>query len=146
MLFTGEIAINKPLMSEDKQSTKLKHDTPLDGSDQVAVRQAKLDVMRENGFDPYSSNWEQSHTSLQAQGLLPEEDEEGPEVSVAGRIVAFRLMGKASFLKILDRDGRIQSYVPSIAHARLPHPKRPLKWQKPQCGRVTSWTGQSGKL
>ena len=98
-------------MSEDKQSTKLKHDTPLDGSDQVAVRQAKLDVMRENGFDPYSSNWEQSHTSLQAQGLLPEEDEEGPEVSVAGRIVAFRLMGKASFLKILDRDGRIQSYV-----------------------------------
>ena len=98
-------------MSDDKQSTKPKQDTPLDGSDQVAVRQAKLDLMRENGFDPFSSNWEQSHTSLQAQCLLPEEDEEGPEVSVAGRIVAFRLMGKASFLKILDRDGRIQSYV-----------------------------------
>ena len=90
-------------MSDDKQSTKPKQDTPLDGSDQVAVRQAKLDLMRENGFDPFSSNWEQSHTSLQAQGLLPEEDEEGPEVSVAGRIVAFRLMGKASFLKILNQ-------------------------------------------
>ena len=111
MLFTADIAINKFLMSEDKQSTKPKQDTPLDGSDQVAVRQAKLDLMRENGFDPFSSNWEQSHTSLQARALLPEEDEEGPEVSVAGRIVAFRLMGKASFLKILDRDGRIQSYV-----------------------------------
>jgi len=42
---------------------------------------------------------------------LPEDLEEGPEVSVAGRIVALRLMGKASFLKIIDRDGKIQSYV-----------------------------------
>ena len=98
-------------MSEDKQNRNPKQDGPLDGSDQVAVRQAKLDQMRENGFDPFSSNWEQSHTSVQAQTLLTEEMEEGPEVSVAGRIVAFRLMGKASFLKILDRDGRIQSYV-----------------------------------
>ena len=42
---------------------------------------------------------------------MPEDLEEGPEVSVAGRIVALRLMGKASFLKIIDRDGKIQSYV-----------------------------------
>ncbi|MEO0797092.1 MAG: lysine--tRNA ligase [Verrucomicrobiota bacterium] len=35
----------------------------------------------------------------------------GPEVSVAGRVVTFRVMGKASFLKILDRDGLIQLYV-----------------------------------
>ena len=84
---------------------------PLDGSDQFAVRQAKLDQLREAGQDPYRSNWEQIHTSGEALKLLPEEEEEGPEVSVAGRIVAFRLMGKASFLKIIDRDGKIQSYV-----------------------------------
>ncbi|HAE10975.1 MAG TPA: lysine--tRNA ligase, partial [Opitutae bacterium] len=84
---------------------------PLDGSDQFAVRQAKLDQLREAGQDPYLSNWEQIHTSGEALKLLPEEEEEGPEVSVAGRIVAFRLMGKASFLKIIDRDGKIQSYV-----------------------------------
>ncbi|MEM9227183.1 MAG: lysine--tRNA ligase [Verrucomicrobiota bacterium] len=36
---------------------------------------------------------------------------EGSEVSLAGRIVTFRVMGKASFLKILDRDGLIQLYV-----------------------------------
>ena len=86
-------------------------DSSLDGSDQFAVRQSKLDHLRESGNDPYRSNWNQSHTSGEALGLLPEDLEEGPEVSVAGRIVAFRLMGKASFLKIIDRDGKIQSYV-----------------------------------
>ena len=98
-------------MSEDKPSNTPKEDTPLDGSDQVAVRQAKLEHMRENGFDPFRANWEQTHTSTEAQSLLPEDVEEGPEVSVAGRIIAFRLMGKASFVKVLDRDGRIQAYV-----------------------------------
>ena len=49
--------------------------------------------------------------ALEAIALLGAEDEQGPEVSVAGRIVAFRLMGKASFLKVLDRSGKIQSYV-----------------------------------
>ena len=98
-------------MSEDKPSNTPKEDTPLDGSDQVAVRQAKLEHMRETGFDPFRANWEQTHTSTEAQSLLPEDVEEGPEVSVAGRIIAFRLMGKASFVKVLDRDGRIQAYV-----------------------------------
>ena len=85
--------------------------TPLDGSDQVAVRQAKLDGLRQAGNDPFASNWEQTHVSSQAVGLLPENEELGPEVSVAGRIVAFRLMGKAAFLKLLDREGKIQAYV-----------------------------------
>jgi len=86
-------------------------DPSLDGSDQFAVRQSKLEHLRESGNDPYRSNWDQSHTSSEALELLPEDLEEGPEVSVAGRIVALRLMGKASFLKIIDRDGKIQSYV-----------------------------------
>jgi len=44
---------------------------------------------------------------------VPEKPEipPGPAVSVAGRVVTFRVMGKASFLKILDRDGSIQIYV-----------------------------------
>ena len=92
-------------------SYQSKEENPNDGSDQVAVRQGKLDHMRENGFDPFRSNWEQAQTSVQACALLPENEEEGPEVSVAGRIVAFRVMGKATFLKILDRKGKIQSYV-----------------------------------
>ncbi len=83
----------------------------LDGSDQVAVRRDKLDRMRESGIDPFRANWEQTHVAEEVLSLLSEEEEQGPEVSVAGRIVAFRLMGKASFLKILDRSGKIQSYV-----------------------------------
>ena len=85
--------------------------TQLDTSDLFAVRKTKLEAMREDGSDPFSSNFSQTHTSSQALGLLPDDLEEGPEVSIAGRIVVLRLMGKASFLKILDRDGRIQAYV-----------------------------------
>ena len=99
-------------------SYQSKEENPNDGSDQVAVRQGKLDHMRENGFDPFRSNWEQAQTSVQACALLPENEEEGPEVSVAGRIVAFRVMGKATFLKILDRKGKIQSYVRRDASRR----------------------------
>ena len=95
----------------DETTVSAKENKNLDGSDQMAVRQDKLDRMRENGTDPFRANWEQTHDAEKAISLLNEEDETGPEVSVAGRIVAFRLMGKASFLKILDRSGKIQSYV-----------------------------------
>ena len=97
------------MSDQDNKNTSDK--SVLDGSDQVAVRQAKLDGLRQAGNDPFASNWEQTHVSSQAVGLLPENEEIGSEVSVAGRIVAFRLMGKAAFLKLLDREGRIQAYV-----------------------------------
>ena len=92
-------------------SDQNKSSSTLDGSDQVAVRQAKLEGLRESGNDPFLANWEQSHVSSEAVTLLNEDDELGQEVSVAGRIVAFRLMGKAAFLKLLDRAGKIQAYV-----------------------------------
>ena len=97
-------------MSQEPESPG-EPNTQLDTSDLFAVRKAKLEAMREEGSDPFSSNFAQTHTSTQAIRLLPENLEEGPEVSVAGRIVVLRLMGKASFLKILDRDGQIQAYV-----------------------------------
>ena len=77
----------------------------------MAVRHAKLDQIKESGSDPFQANWEQTHVSSQVIAMLGEEEEIGPEVSVAGRIVAFRLMGKASFLKLLDRAGKVQAYV-----------------------------------
>ena len=82
--------------------------------DLYAVRLGKLEEMRARGENPFAANWDQSHTAVQAQALFPEgEDIEecDEEVSVAGRIIAFRLMGKASFLKIQDRSGQIQLYV-----------------------------------
>ena len=83
--------------------------------DLFAVRKAKLDSMRDKGFDPFRAEWEQTHTSKTAiesfDPSTPEGENSPHEVSVAGRILVYRLMGKASFLKILDRDGIIQLYV-----------------------------------
>lgn len=75
-----------------------------------AVRLEKLAQLRANGEDPFRANWNQSHISSECVQLLPEGVEEGPEVSVAGRVVAIRVMGKASFVKILDRAGIQQCY------------------------------------
>ncbi|HCR37578.1 MAG TPA: lysine--tRNA ligase [Opitutae bacterium] len=79
--------------------------------DLFAVRLAKLEEMRAQGEDPFSANWDQKHTSVEAKALFQEGEEAGPEISVAGRIIVFRLMGKASFVKIQDRAGQIQLYV-----------------------------------
>ena len=77
--------------------------------DLFAVRKAKLDALRAAGSDPFSQNWKPDCTSEAAKKLF-ETEGEGKEVSVAGRILVFRVMGKASFVKIQDRDGIIQLY------------------------------------
>lgn len=83
--------------------------------DLYAVRKAKLDSMRAKGFDPFRAEWEQTYTSKTAIESFDDSIEEGMnsehEVSVAGRVLVFRLMGKASFVKIQDRDGIIQLYI-----------------------------------
>lgn len=97
-------------MSNSKQP---KDSTEVDNThDLIAVRKQKLATLREEGNDPFRANWEQSHTSTQAKALYkPDaEDEQQERVSVAGRIVTFRLMGKAAFVKILDREGQQQLY------------------------------------
>jgi lysyl-tRNA synthetase class 2 len=63
--------------------------------------------MRELGHDPYRV--ETYKRSDSAKGLL-EKFEEGKTVSFAGRVVSYRLMGKAGFAHISDGDGRIQGY------------------------------------
>ena len=78
------------------------------------VRLEKLERIRERGIEPYPHNYERTHTSAQAEELFAQAEAEPPDdartdpVSVAGRIVAFRGMGRASFADLLDGDGRIQ--------------------------------------
>lgn len=81
--------------------------------DLYAVRLQKLEGLCKEGRNPFAANCAQTHTSAQAIQCYKEgaSDEEQPAVAVAGRIVVFRLMGKASFIKIQDRDGQIQAYV-----------------------------------
>ena len=99
---------NKAMSEEQKIIQENSHDL-------YAVRKAKLDSMRAKGFDPYRADWNQTHTSKSAIESFDDTIEEGQntehEVSVAGRVLVFRLMGKASFVKIQDRDGIIQLYV-----------------------------------
>ena len=81
--------------------------------DLYAVRLQKLDNLRKEGRDPFRANCAQTHTSIEAVSLYKKDttDASQPYVAVAGRIVVFRLMGKASFIKLQDRDGVIQCYV-----------------------------------
>ena len=81
--------------------------------DLFAVRMQKLEQLREAGRNPFAANCEQDHTSAQALAAYVEgaDDEAQPVVKIAGRIVVFRVMGKASFIKIQDREGQLQAYV-----------------------------------
>lgn len=87
---------------------------PIDTSDLYAVRRAKLDALQGAGLNPFATNCPQNHTSTEAQALFQEggsEGEYGPSAQCAGRVIAIRKMGKASFARILDRAGTLQLYV-----------------------------------
>lgn len=73
-------------------------------------RLEKLQTLRQRGIDPFSiERYDRTH--LAAEILTGFGELEGKEVSVAGRIVSFRPMGKASFAHIQDPSGRIQIYI-----------------------------------
>lgn len=79
--------------------------------DLFAVRLEKLKALQAQGKDPFQANCDQTHTAEEAKALLMKDPETETGVQLAGRILAFRLMGKASFVKIQDRSGILQVYV-----------------------------------
>ena len=85
-------------------------------TDQEQARRVKLDRLVELGVDPYGHSFEVNTTSEEIkttyQGKTHEELEElHAEVSVAGRIMFMRKMGKASFFTIKDKAGLVQVYI-----------------------------------
>src|SRR5436305_8176905 len=73
------------------------------------VRLEKLQRMRELGCDPFKQ--ERFERSRSAQQMLDRfESLEGQSVSFAGRVVSYRLMGKAGFAHISDGDEKVQAY------------------------------------
>src|SRR5690606_13434934 len=76
----------------------------------VRDRIAKLEALRERGVEPYAYSYDPTHGASEAAALLPDEQEEGETVRVAGRLVGMRRMGKSTFAHIADRTGRIQAY------------------------------------
>lgn len=79
-------------------------------SEILQVRRDKLSAMKESGNDPFvKTKYNVDAHSMQIKGDF--EGYEGKEVSVAGRIIARRIMGKASFVTVRDGEGDIQLYV-----------------------------------
>ena len=82
----------------------------LDFNHLMQVRREKLKELQEAGKDPFEIT-EYDRTELSKQIKDNYEEYENKDVSVAGRIMAKRIMGKASFCTIQDSTGKIQSYV-----------------------------------
>jgi lysyl-tRNA synthetase, class II len=79
-------------------------------SEQQLVRREKLKALQAEGRDPFATvKFDQSRHSAEIKAGF--ESLEGKDVSVAGRMRSFRDIGKASFIDLQDRDGRIQIYV-----------------------------------
>ena len=79
-------------------------------SEQNQIRLDKLRELSEQGKNPYElTKFDRTHLSDQVVAEF--EDEAQKPVSIAGRIMSRRIMGKASFAHLLDRNGEIQIYV-----------------------------------
>ena len=80
-------------------------------SEQEVLRRQSLEKLREMGINPYPA--EEFKVTAYANEVLASFDDEAPrrEVSMAGRIMMRRIMGKASFCELQDSTGRIQLYV-----------------------------------
>lgn len=80
----------------------------LELNDQIQQRRKKLATWQEEGIDPYGGRFERSHLSQEIKDNF--DTLESQTVSVAGRLMSLRDMGKASFAHLQDHAGRIQVY------------------------------------
>ena len=82
----------------------------LDLNELMIIRREKLEKLKQNNKNPFEiTKFDITHTSKEI--IDNYEELEGKDVTIAGRIMAKRIMGKASFCHIQDGDGKIQSYV-----------------------------------
>ncbi|MDE6341985.1 MAG: lysine--tRNA ligase, partial [Muribaculaceae bacterium] len=80
-------------------------------SEQEIVRRNSMQALRERGIEPYpAAEYVVTGHSEEIKENFSD-DAERREVSVAGRIMSRRIMGKASFVSLQDADGRIQIYI-----------------------------------
>jgi len=88
-------------------------------SDLQDIRRQKADALRQRGIDPYPTRSRRTHTSRQAIALFEAEETAGSlddghtreAISVTGRLVGFRHMGKTVFVHIRDGSGQLQLYI-----------------------------------
>jgi lysyl-tRNA synthetase class 2 len=78
-------------------------------SDLLKLRREKINTLRNLGVNPYTYNFDITHQSdqiIKDFGKL-----ENESVSIAGRVMSVRLMGKAAFFHVQDQQGKIQVYI-----------------------------------
>ena len=85
-------------------------------SEQEEIRREKLTELNKLGVNPYPYSFDVTHSSKQilADESLIRDEESNPEseaVSVAGRVMTRRIMGKAAFFNLQDSQGTIQLYI-----------------------------------
>ena len=93
-------------MAENKDTQEL------DLNEMMQVRRDKMKAFQEMGISPFGHRFEVTDyaENIKAKGAALEGDEEGAEVKIAGRLMAIRGHGKASFCTLNDRTGNIQVY------------------------------------
>ncbi len=79
-------------------------------SEILQIRRDKLSALQEEGKDPFQITT-YARTAYADQIVEKFDEMEGRTVSIAGRIMSKRGMGKASFIDLRDSSGRVQSYV-----------------------------------
>ena len=96
-------------MAENKENIPVEQDM----NELMKVRRDKLAAFEAKGVAPFGHRFEVSHHAkdvLEQFSHLEGEEESKEEVSIAGRLMAIRGHGKASFSVLMDRSGRIQIY------------------------------------
>ena len=97
-------------MSENQNNQNNTQEQELDMNHLMQIRREKLKELQEQGKDPYQiTKFDRTNTAGEIKANY--EAFEQKDVTVAGRIIAKRIMGKASFCTIQDCDEKIQSYV-----------------------------------
>ena len=85
-------------------------------SEQEIVRRGKMEDLRSKGINPYGAGFKPKEHSLEILNTYANASKEelaalAVQTSVAGRVMTKRLMGKAGFIHLQDRDGQIQVYI-----------------------------------
>ena len=89
---------------------------PIELNDQEQARREKLPKYKAFGVDPFGQAYKVTHHVSDIRKLCEKKSDKALEkmnlvVSIAGRIMAIRRMGKASFVNIQDKTGNIQSFI-----------------------------------
>jgi lysyl-tRNA synthetase class 2 len=103
---SGRFTFNKPYMGRKPQPMSMQL------SEQELGRRENLRQLRELGIDPYPAElWPVNAHAETIRAEYKPEEENFQDVVLGGRLMSYRVMGKASFAELQDASGRIQLYI-----------------------------------